>query len=255
MISLLMITKNSGELLEESLLSVKGLVDEIIVVDDNSNDDTLTIAQKHKAKIFKRHDVNLGAQRSYGLSKCKGEWILMLDADEIISQELKKEIASLRQAQGKLLRNDICGYYIPYQNHFLGKPIYHGGEDYKILRLFKKSAATISDNFVHEHVKVKGQVGELKEKIYHYSYRTIKQTFLKFSDYAKREAKRKILSGEKTNLKKIFLYPIHMFWARYIKDLGYKDYSLRILLDLGFTYMEWLTYVLMLFYKNKPKKS
>ena len=251
MISLLMVTKNSGELLERSLQSVKGLVDEIIIVDDHSNDNTLTISRKHKATIHKRHDENLGGQRAYGLAKCKGEWILMLDADEIVSSQLKEEIASV----ASLPRNDKNGYYIPYQNHFLGRPIYHGGEDYKILRLFKKSASHISDNLIHEHVKVEGQISELRGKINHYSYRTLKQTYLKFTDYAKREAKKKLLSGEKTGLRKIIFYPLHMFWARYIKDRGYKDFSLRILLDLGFAYMEWLTYVLMIFYHHKPKKS
>ncbi|MBI4974186.1 glycosyltransferase family 2 protein [Candidatus Roizmanbacteria bacterium] len=250
-ISLLMITKNSGELLEKSLQSVKGLVDEMLIVDDNSNDDTLNISRKYKAKIYKRHDENLGSQRAYGLAKCKGDWVLMLDADEVISTKLKDELASVISFP----RNDIFGYYIHYQNHFLGKPIYYGGEDYKILRLFKKNAAYIPENLIHEHVKVDGQIGELKGKIYHYSYRTLQQTFTKFTDYAKREATRKLGSGEKTSLKKIIFYPFHMFWARYIKDHGYKDFSLRILLDLGFAYMEWLTYVFMLFYKDESKKD
>ena len=251
MISLLMITKNSEELLEKSLHSVKGLAGEMVIIDDDSSDNTLQIAKKFNARIFKRHDVNLGRQRAYGLSKCTSGWVLMLDADEIISSSLKDEI-KLKVKSEEL---KVDGFFIPYQNHFLGKPIYYGGENYKILRLFKKSSATISDNLIHEHVKVEGKVGELKAKIYHYSYLTLRQTFMKFTDYAKREAKRKISSSEKTSLKKIFFYPIHMFWARYIKDRGYKDFSLRILLDLGFAYMEWLTYVLMLFYKNESKKS
>ena len=253
MISLLMITKNSGKLLIKSLESVKGLVGEIVIVDDNSSDKTLTIAKKFNARILKHHDDNLGSQRAYGLAKCKGEWILMLDADEIVSPKLKDEIASSTTKVGT--RNDIAGYYVPYQNHFLGRQIYHGGEDYKILRLFKKNSAKISGNLIHEHAEVEGLVGELKGKIYHYSYRTLVQTFMKFTDYAKREAMKKISAGEKTSLKKIVVYPLHMFWARYIKDQGYKDFSLRFLLDLGFAYMEWLTYVLMLFYKNESKKS
>lgn len=249
-----MITKNSGNLLEQSLQSVKGLVDEMLIVDDNSNDDTLIIFRKYQAKIYKRHDENLGSQRAFGLARCKGDWVLMLDADEIISMELKKEIISVISHQS-LGVGKISGYFIPYQNHFLGRPIYHGGEDYKILRLFKKNSTTIPKNIIHEHVKTEGRIGELKGKIYHYSYRTLQQTFMKFTDYARREAKKKLLTGEKTGLRKIILYPLHMFWARYIKDRGYKDFSLRILLDLGFAYMEWLTYVLMLFYKNESKKA
>lgn len=250
MISLLMITKNSGGLLENSLNSVKGLVDEIIVVDDYSTDNTLEIAKKFKASMFQNHNEDLGKQRALGLSRCKGDWIFMLDADEIVSSNLRDQISNLH-----LKTQTFLGFYIPYQNHFLGRPINYGGENYKILRLFKKDAAVISDNVIHEHVQIKGKVGFLTQKIYHYSYRTFYQIFMKFTDYAHREAQRKIKNGEKTSIAKLIFYPPHMFWARYVKDKGYKDYYLRILLDLGFAYMEFLTYFFMFFIQDKSKKT
>jgi len=249
-----MITKNSGELIDSSLKSVLGLIDEIVIVDDYSSDNTRAIAKKYKAMIYKRSSENLGKQRAYGLSKCKGEWILMLDADEIISQELKNEIISVVCRQLSVVGN-ISGYYIPYQNHFLGKPINYGGENYRILRLFKRASTHITENVVHEHVIVNGKVGFLTHKIFHYSYRNLSQTYKKFADYARREAYRKLSQGERTSFKKLILYPIHMFWARYVKDRGFKDYGLRILLDIGFAYMEFLIYFLMLFDLKKYKKS
>ncbi len=248
-----MITKNSDTLLEQSLHSVMDFIDEIVIVDDGSTDDTLSIAKKYKATIYSRHNLDLGSQRAYGLEKCRGEWILMLDADEIVTDELSQDIK--RVISNNRLKSNTVGYYIPYQNHFLGKPIYHGGENYKILRLFKREAAVIFNNVIHEHVKVKGITAQLKGKIYHYSYQSLYQTYKKFTDYARREAKRKVLYGENTSIKKVILYPLHMFYARYIKDKGYKDYSLRFLLDLGFAYMEWLTYIFMFFYKNEKKKT
>jgi len=250
LLSLLVITKNSGSLLEKSLSSAAGLVNEIIVVDDGSTDNTLSIAKKFNAVIFKNHEENLGNQRALGLSKCQGEWVLMLDADEVVSGDLKKEIQEIISRQ-----SDVAGYYIPYQNHFLGKAVYYGGENYKILRLFKKSNSVIPENVIHEHVKVKGKLGLLNGKIYHYSYRSLCQTFRKFTDYARREATRKTLNGEKTTIWKLVSYPPHMFWARYIKDKGYKDYFLCILLDLGFAYMEFLTYLFMFFPKHISKKN
>ena len=71
--------------------------------------------------------------------------------------------------------------------------------------------------------------------------------YKKFTDYAIREAKQRRLNGESTSLKKIVMYPPHMFWARFIKDEGYRDGLFRIPLDLGFAYMEFLTYMTMLF--------
>ena len=72
--------------------------------------------------------------------------------------------------------------------------------------------------------------------------------FSKFTDYSVREAKQKIDRGEKPSLRKIFFYPLHMFWARFIEDKGYKDGLFRIPLDFGFAYMEMMTYVLLWIY-------
>lgn len=242
-LSLLMITKNSEDTIEESLKSVRNLADEIIIVDDYSIDKTVTIAKKYGAHVFFRHDENLGKQKAYGLNKASGEWILILDADEIVSDTLKREIRNTMVS-----RSDTEGYYIPYQNYFLGRPIHYGGENYKMLRLFKKNAIKIESNLVHEYAQPKnGKIGYLKNRIHHYSYRSLFQMYRKFTDYAVREARQKIQKGEKTTLRKIFLYPPHMFWARFFKDKGYKDGWFRIPLDAGFAYMEFLTYVLMLF--------
>lgn len=245
-LSVLIITKNADELLRKCLNSVKNLADEIVVVDDYSKDKTIEIAKEFKAKIYKNHEKDLGKQRAYELSKVSREWVLVLDSDEIVSIQLKEEIV-------QLLNCSIAkpGFHIPFQNHFLGRQVNYGGENYKMLRLFRKDSVTIEPALVHESFKLKkGKAGELKNKIIHYSYRSLFQIFTKFTEYAIREAKQKAIKGEKTSLQKIFLYPLHMFWARFIKDKGYKDGMFRIPLDLGFTYMEWLTYMLLLFYRS-----
>jgi len=246
-LSVLMITKNSDELLEKSLSSVSQLANEIVIVDDFSEDKTISIAKKYKSVIFRRRNSDLGAQRAFGLNKCRGEWILMLDADEIISQQLKGEIRSIvdsRWSKGS-------GCYIPYQNHLFGKPIYYGGENYCILRLFRRNYATIEDSLVHEHVVVRGKTLSLTNKILHYSYRRPLQIIQKFTDYAHREARKKAQQNEKSSLQKLILYPCHMVWARYIKDQGYKDGLVRIFLDLAFGYMEFCTYLFLFFEKRK----
>ncbi|MBI4226486.1 glycosyltransferase family 2 protein, partial [Candidatus Roizmanbacteria bacterium] len=91
-LSLLMITFNAEELLERSLRSCQGLVEEIVVVDNYSKDKTHDIAQKYGAKIYLNEEDDLGKQRAYGLKKATGDWALVLDSDEIISDELKSEI-------------------------------------------------------------------------------------------------------------------------------------------------------------------
>ncbi|OGK25250.1 hypothetical protein A3F58_01790 [Candidatus Roizmanbacteria bacterium RIFCSPHIGHO2_12_FULL_37_9b] len=247
-LSLLMITQNAEELLEKSLQSCIGLVDEIIVVDNYSKDKTRDIAKKYGVKLYLNKEDDLGKQRKYGLSKVTYEWVLVLDSDEVVSEELKKEIKEVLSIKHKVL----SGFKIPFQNHLFGRPLLYGGENYKKLWLFRKDAISISPALVHERFELKkGRIGVLKNKIYHYSYRSLWQTFRKFTDYAIREAKQRVKKGEKTGWKKIILYPPHMFWARFIKDKGYKDGLFRLPLDIGFAYMEFLAYFFMLFIKHK----
>ena len=256
-LSLLLISKDADELLEACLRSSKGLVDEIIIIDDFSSDRTLEIAKRYNAKIYLHHEHDFGKQRAYGLKKVSGEWVLVLDSDEVLSDGLKSEINKILSPRlSRDSRMTISGYLIPFQNHFLGRPVKYGGENYKMLRLFKKDSVGIEPGLVHEHFALKqGKVGKLKHKIYHYSYRSLIQVFKKFTDYAIREAKQKIKKSERTSFKKIFIYPPHMFWARFIKDKGYKDGIFRLPLDLGFAYMEFLTYFLMLFFERSREEK
>jgi glycosyltransferase involved in cell wall biosynthesis len=243
-LSVLMITKNAAETLEKSLASIKKIADEIIIVDSKSTDRTVEIAKNYQAKVYVKEFVDIGKQRMFALSKATGKWILILDADEIVSERLMYEIKSKVDNN----RIKINGYYIPYQNFFLDKPLQFGGEDYKMLRLFRRVKLSIKPSLVHNRIEVKEQkTGYLKGKIFHHSYRSIFQMFIKFTDYGVRMAKEKNLAGEKSSIRKIFLNPLHMFWARFVEDRGYEDGFFRIPLDLGFAYMEFVTYLTLFF--------
>ncbi|MFH1827491.1 MAG: glycosyltransferase family 2 protein [bacterium] len=246
-LSVLILTKNNEETLQRTLDSIKIKQSEIIIVDSNSKDNTLLIAKKHTIKIFNYSDTNLGKKRQFALSKAKGDWVLILDADEELTKKLLKEISKIINLVSK-----YDAYYIDFNNHLFGKRLKYGGENYSMLRLIKRNFAFIKPDFVHEkYLTTSKRIGKLKGKINHYSYRSIFQIYSKFTDYALKEAKQKVKNKEKTSFKKIFMYPVHMFWARFIKDKGYKDGFFRISLDLGFAYMEMLTYIALLFIKKK----
>ena len=237
-----MITKNVEDIIEKSLNSVVDIVDEIAIADDYSTDKTRTIAKKLGAKIYLRHLDSLSKQKKWVIKKTKNKWVLLLDSDEVLSVGLREEIKKIFSSK----KINFSAFFIPYQNHFLGKPIKYGGENYQMIRLFRKDKIKIKNLLIHEKVEIKeGRVGKLHNKIYQYSYRSLWQMFKKFTWYALLEAKQKYKNKEKSSLKKIFLYPLHMFYARFIEDKGYKDGFWRIPLDLGFAYMEFLTYFLL----------
>lgn len=246
-ISVLIITRNSRETIIKTVKSILW-ADEVVIADSNSTDKTRELVNKvlkdHKAyKIIKKEFGNdIGKQRLYGLKYVTGRWVLVLDSDEIVSKKLKKEI--LKRVKDD--KSEYSAYEIRYQNYFLGRQVNYGGENYKMVRLFRKSALIIKPSILHNKLFVtKGKTGKLKGKIFHHSYRSIEQVFSKFTDYSFRMAKIKVNSGERSSLRKIFFYPLHMFWARFVEDKGYKDGFFRIPLDLGFAYMEFLTYFIL----------
>ena len=243
-LSVLMISKNAEKTIEQSLNSIRNLASEIVLVDGGSTDKTINIAKKFSAKIFYYLGQDWGRQCQIGLERTTGDWILVLDSDEIVTKELAKEIVSLLNCS---IVKEV-GYKIPFQNHYFGRPLKYGGEDYKKMVLFKNNSAFVEKTLVHYFYQLKkGKAGLLKNKILHYSYFSFFKIYKKFTDYGIRMAKKKYLVGEKSSFKKIFFYPVHMFWARFIKDKGYKDGLFRIPLDIGFAYMEFLTYFFLLF--------
>lgn len=246
-ISALLISKNNQDTIEKALVSLKKLTNDIVVIDGISKDKTISIAKKYAKKVLVKEFIDIGKQRAYGLKYVTSDWVLILDSDEVVSKPLIKEV----KAKLKDTKNEITAYEIPFQNHYLGRKLKYGGEDYKMQRLFKKGSLEIKPSVIHNYFILKnGEVEKLKGKIYHYSYRSLAQVYTKFTIYAAQMASLMQQRGEKSSLKKIFMYPLHMFYSRFIEDKGYKDGFFRIPLDLGFAYMEFLTYLLLAFKKG-----
>ena len=248
-VSAVLITKNPGKILEKTLSAIYQWVDEIIIVDDFSRDSTRVIAKEYGAKLFIRKGRDIGMQREYGIAHTSSEYILLLDSDEVLSERLQKEIASLLRGATPLF--DV--YEIPFVNHLWGRPLYHGGENYKKTCLFRKNAAHISNALAHQQVIIEpGKTkGILLNPILHFSYQSLGLTKQKFKDYALRVAIQKKKSGERSSVMKIVTYPPHMVWARFITDRGYKDGIFRLPLDLLFGYMELMIYLYLFALQKK----
>ena len=247
-ISVVTIAKNEGRNIAAFLQTVLGWVDEIIIIDNNSTDQTAHIANQYKAKVFKNKSTHLGKLKNYALSKATKDWILLLDVDEHVSIQLHKEIQIVLRG-----KTEFDGFLIPYQNHFLGHSL-KVLEHYKKVRLFRKEKGYSTDVAVHEEVVVSGKVGELRGALFHYSYRSIPHIIKKFTHYAHIEARLFYNQGKKTEIKNLTLYPLHMFWSIFIKDKGYKDGIWGLGLALCFSYYEFMRYFFLFFLAQKTDR-
>jgi len=259
-LSIVLATKNEENNIGPCLESVIKIADEIVIVDEYSTDNTVTVAMKYGAKIFKnKHKRNFHESKQLAITRAKGEWILQLDADERVSNALAKEIilavnASNKKLKSKVIRDkkkkklfarhqkvvekrdgkigkntgEIVGFFIPRINFFLGSPLIHAGVyPDAVIRLFKKGKAFLPAKSVHEQVVLKGEVSWLENNLEHHDSPTLDRYISRLNRYTKLKAedfKRKKIPKNKTNL---FLYatikPLSVFLNLFIRHRGYKD--------------------------------
>lgn len=246
-LSVVMVTYNSADVVEGAVQSVQGVADEVLVGDGGSRDGTVEIVARYGAKVIpQRPETALGVRKQELVEKAKGAWILALDADERVSEELAKEINDSIRRHNWMAMN-VVAYRIPYQNYVFGKPVYYGGERYSKVRLFRKGHGKISPLPLHEEIEVVGDIGELKGKIHHHSYRTLWQLLGKFTRYAWVASQ-----NARASWRALFLHAPHLFWARFVREKGYKDGWRGLILAAAFASMEGLTYWFALI--RQPKK-
>lgn len=236
-ISVVVSAYNAEKTLKQCLESVS-FADEIIVVDNSSQDKTSEIASLYTSKIFSRPNHKmLNVNKNFGFSKATHEWILNLDSDEYIDQDLAREIREIISDSSK----EIDGYYIPRKNIIFGKWIEHTGwyPDHH-LRLFKRGKGKFDEKHVHEKLRVEGRSRYLKGHIIHYNYETILQFLQKLGNvYAPNEAEQKIANGYKFQWQDAIRFPASEFLSRFFARQGYKDgfHGLMLSLLMGFYHL------------------
>src|SRR3989344_362141 len=223
-ISVVISAYNEEKKIERCLKSVLW-ADEVILVDNQSIDNTFRIAQKYADKIFSRPNSRmLNVNKNYGFKKASGEWILSLDADEIVEEKLREEIGyainNSQTDEGK----KICGFYIPRKNIIFKKWIRHTGwyPDYQ-LRLFKKGKGSFPENHVHEKIIIEGETKKMKNHLLHENYETVSQFIQKLDLYTESEAETFISEGNRRFDLQVFEMMRNEFLKRYFAEGGYKD--------------------------------
>ena len=179
-ISVIITTFNEAENIQGVLQSVDW-VDEIIVVDSLSTDSTIELAKDFPTKILQRKYSGPADQKNWAIPQASHEWVLILDADERVTNELKNEIVTLlQQSPAK------DAYWIPRQSFFMGKKVrYSGWQSDAVIRLIKKEKCRYENVQVHEEISTKNiQVGRLKNKLEHYTYKDIDHFLAKMQRYS-----------------------------------------------------------------------
>ena len=227
-LSVVIIARNEEKNLPRCLDSVKW-ADEIIVVDSGSVDKTVQIAQEHGARIVKVEWRGFGVSKQAGVDAATGEWILSIDADEVVPDILTDEI----KAEIHKSDNETVGYYIPRKTQFLGRWIRHGGwyPDY-VLRLFRRDRGGFDSALVHETVQVSGPTVRLKHALEHYSYPDLDSYFNKLNRYTTLAAQDLHRKGCAAGLFKILINPVAKFLKQYCLRGGWLDGLEGLLLAL-----------------------
>ncbi len=217
-LSAVITVKNEEERITACLESVKW-ADEIIIVDNDSADKTLEICRKYTDKIYFSPSPFTGIRVNLGIQKASGEWILNIDADEVVNAELKNEITDkINDSAGR-----YSGFYIPVKNYFMGKWLNHGGwyPGY-VKRLYKKDSARYLAADHQVQVVITGEAGHLLNPIYHYSPFNVK-TFLDKTNFYTTNSSKVNFNKKRVSWFDILLRPPLIFIKRYIVLGGFLD--------------------------------
>ena len=269
-ISVVLITQNEEANLPKTLESVMPLVrdgrGEIIVVDSGSTDRTLEIARSYGAKIFSEPWKGFAAQKNSAMDKVTCDWVLQLDADEVLEAGLAGEIyASIHgvydidaqgsdsldavekvmvaeETQSKSEETEIVGFWIPRKNFFLGRWIKHGGfyPDPK-LRLVRRGAGKFEEYGAHPTMRVDGPTGRLKHALIHNAYPTLRGYIDHMNSYSSAGAGIAIENGHRGfSFVNVVLRPLLTFIYNYCFRLGFLDGREGLLLHLYHSvYVSW----------------
>lgn len=217
-LSVAIITFNEEERLEKTLKSISDIASEIIVIDSLSQDKTVEIAKKYGAKVFLEEWKGFVEQKNSLTSKCSQSFILYLDADEVISNELKQEIIKA------VKEPKYDGYFLKRKTHYLGKLLNYAWQKDERLRLVKKDAEPLwKGEIVHEELFINGKTSLLNGCIIHYSYKNIKDHFTKTINYAYLSAKSYYIKGKKPAVTKLIFSPVFSFFKLYFLKRGFLD--------------------------------
>lgn len=217
-LSVIIITQNESARIRRALDSV-AWADEVVVVDSGSTDGTVALCRAAGAQVHEMDWPGFGPQKNRALGFATGDWVLSLDADEVVPPELRDEIQQAIAGPGA-----FTAYRIPRLSSFLGRPMRHSGwwPDH-VCRLFRRGEARFTDALVHERLETTGPVGTLRNPLHHASVVTLDDSIDKMNRYSTDGARMLHEQGRRGSLAAALARGFWTFLRTYFLQAGFLD--------------------------------
>jgi len=233
-LSVCIITKNEEKNIARCLVSVQELAAEIIVVDSGSTDKTIEICSRFGCKVYKTEWFGFGKTKKLAVDYASNDWIFVIDADEVVTEELKNRISNI------LKKPSFGAYRVKRMSFYLGKLIKHCGwnKDYT-LRLFNKKFGNFNDKMVHESVVVSCKIAKIHEYMLHYTYNNLSDYLVKMDNYSHLFA----LKDKKSSLQGSLFHGVFKFINMYFLNFGFLDGRMGLVLSINSAFSVYMKHL------------
>ena len=242
-------TLNEEERIQNSLKSA-AFADEIIVIDSYSTDRTVELVKKSDAILLQRKFDDFSSQKNYAIAHASYDWIIWIDADEVLTTELQEEIK-----RAIVNTKDFVGFYIYRVFFFKGKKMrFTGTQNDKLIRVFNRKFCRYEGK-VHEKIRAAGKLGFLKNKILHYSYISFDRYIVKLNQHSALKAEELFEKGILITPFHIIVKPIARFVKHYIIKLGFLDGFYGFIISFALSYGVLVRYIKLWNLKQRHRKN
>ncbi|MTB53885.1 glycosyltransferase family 2 protein [Lewinella sp. W8] len=243
-------TFNELDIIERSLASVADWTDDLLVVDSFSTDGTAELLERLPGvTLTQRAYAGPADQKNWAIARAKYEWVLLLDADEIVTPELREEITRMMESPDALLD----AYWIGRDNFFMGRRIRHSGwSGDEVVRFFHRDRCRYDDKQVHEEIEVSGlRVGRLRGRLEHFTFKNLDHFLDKIRRYARWSAQDYAPRTQRVGLYHLLLKPVFRFVKHYLIKGGFRDGREGLIISMVLAYGVFLRYAYMLAARRK----
>lgn len=248
-LSVIVITYNEERNIGRCLEAVKDIADEILIIDSNSTDKTVAIALEYKARVVQHPFEGYAQQKNYAATLAANDWILSLDADEVVTPELKQSIKAVKN------NPHLNVYKMPRITNYCGKWIKHCGwyPDHQT-RLYNRTKGKWEERKVHEYWRTDNNndvKGTLKGDLLHYSFTSVSEHLKKIERYTELAAQAAMEEGKSASIFKIITSPVWHFFSEYFIKLGFLDGFYGFLICKLSAYTAFVKYSKIRMYSNR----